>query len=141
MVNEIDDLARSVKGTSGRTGVQASYRAGVLLKDASLTKAMSSAGLAFLVDVGFEGYYFATGSGRWDNPYWTPAQKGFQAGLVIGSDALLAFGLALAPVDWPVALGIAFLWAVSSEQVFENTPYVGEFLYGEHRSLQPLSMP
>jgi hypothetical protein len=113
------------------------YRRGFLLGESKALSAILGAGLTGVVDAGYELYGFATGSGRWGNPYWQPWQKNTQAGLVVGSDIALAIGLALAPVDWPIAAIIAFGWAVSAESIFTEFPLTAPAYY-EHRNLQPL---
>jgi hypothetical protein len=132
----IDDLGdgmfafRRMGTTLDASGLEvARYERELLLGESKLAEALTSMGVTLLVDVGFEGFGALTGTGRWGNPYWTPAQKEWQATLVVGSDVLLAGGLALIGAGW-WGIPIAFVWAVIAEPVvFEN---VAPGLYQEH---------
>jgi hypothetical protein len=115
------------------------YQAGLLLRQSRLASAAASMGLTFVIDVGVETYGAATGSGRWGNPYWTTRQMRGQAFLVIGSDVLVAGGLALAGAAWYVTIPVAFFWAVFSDPVFTHVPLASRF-YEVHRNLRPLGL-
>jgi len=50
---------------------------------------------------------------------------------------IVAGGLAISAVDWPIALGFGFFWSVGAEPlIFENF-FPGS--YKEKRNLQPLT--
>jgi RHS repeat-associated protein len=139
----IDDLGGGMFGfrragtTLDASGLKAvRYERGLLLGESKLASAAVSMGLTFVIDVGFETYGAATGTGRWGNPYWTPAQKGWQAALVVSSDVAVAELLVLSGLNWYITIPLAFAWAVMAEPlVFEN---VAPGLYQEHYNLRPL---
>jgi len=65
-----------------------------------------------VIDVGFELYGAASGTGRWGNPYWTTGQKIGQAGPVILSDIAIAGTLAFYGVAWYIAIPVTIGWAI-----------------------------
>ena len=92
-------------------------------------------GVAFILDVGFEGMEYATGTGRWRNPYWTGPQKFRQAGVAIGGD--LAIVLALAawnPEVW-VAVPVYFVGSLAWSYIH---PIILPNQFEENRNLAPL---
>jgi hypothetical protein len=114
------------------------FRQGLWLSEARALRTVTSVGLAAVLDVGFELYEFGTHTGQWGNPYLTTTQKGFQAGLVISSDLLLAGTLAFYGVAWQVAIPVTLVWAFIADSVFSNIPGASRF-YEEERNLQPLN--
>lgn len=121
--------------TNGVRMVQ--FKRGMLLGETRALRTLSSVGLTAVIDVGFELYEFGSGTGQWGNPYLTVRQKGFQALFGVGSDLLLAGGLAFSGATWYFTIPIAFGWAIIADPVFTNLPYTSQF-YNENRNLQPL---
>ncbi len=113
------------------------HQRAILLGEARLVRTLSSMGLTFALDAGFELFGAVTGSGRWGNPYWTTGQKLGQSALVVTSDVIVAGTLAFSGVAWPVAIPTAFLWAIFADDFFTWLPPTAP-LYTEHRNLQPL---
>jgi hypothetical protein len=125
--------------TIDTTGLQLEkYQRGLLLSESRALRTLSSVGLTAVIDVGFELYEFGSGTGQWGNPYLTTGQKTFPSITVIGSDLLLAGGLAFSGAAWYVTVPVAFAWALIADPVFSNAPFTSRF-YDENRNLQPLN--
>jgi hypothetical protein len=92
-------------------------------------------GVAVVLDVGFEGLEYATGTGRWANPYWTPDQKKNQAIGALTGD-LIIVGV-IAYFDPPLLAGIGIYFIGSTawgyiQPVFQPDDFI------EIRNLKPL---
>jgi hypothetical protein len=113
------------------------FHRGLLLGEARLLRTAASAGVTFGIDALFELYGATEGIGRWGNPYWTTPQKAGQAFLVVTSDVTLAAGLAFAGFGWYIVIPVAFVWAITSDNIFASLPLTSQ-LYHETRDLRPL---
>jgi hypothetical protein len=92
-------------------------------------------GVAIVFDVGFEVFEYATGAGRWANPYWTMEQKLRQTGVSIGGDVAIVVVIALwNPELWP---GIV-VYGVASVAWSYIHPIIDPGAFTEYRNLKPL---
>ena len=92
-------------------------------------------GLATLLNVGFEGYEFATGTGRWGNPYWTGYQKVNQSLIGIGGDLLIVTAIAWWNPGFWTGIGVYFVASVGWNYIH---PVIFADDFVEHRNLKPL---
>jgi RHS repeat-associated protein len=92
-------------------------------------------GVAVVLDVGFEGFEYATGTGRWANPYWTPNQKLRQAGVAIVGDLAIVVAIAVWNPELWIAIPVYFAGSLIWGAIH---PVIAPGQFVEHRDLAPL---
>ncbi len=113
-----------------------SYQRGWLLGESRALRVSMSVGVTLGVDFAFELFEYATSTGRWGNPYWSPDQKFSQAKTAIAGDVFIVAAIAW----WNPSLWVAIPAYIAATIVWNNLhPVIFPGQFVTTRNLAPLS--